>query len=96
MGKGLFISLNIDNERARKLHDQLARKAARLGYFTTRGPKAGRGHVGQLLQDLAEGELAIIKLSKEERKLAVKELSRLSFRDSSGILRKLAEELRKN
>lgn len=96
MSKGFFVSLQIGKEEARELHDRLAKRAAKLGYFTTRGPKAGRGHLGLLLQDLAQGKLAIVRLSPSERKTAVRQLRRLSFRDETGVLRKLADELDRN
>ena len=96
MGKGLFISLPLGREEAKNFHARLAVKAAKLGFYTTRGPMAGRGHVGMVLKAWADGDLAILRLDPAEREIAIQELRRLSHRDGTGILSKLADELAKN
>lgn len=52
-------------EAAKVLRRQLAVVAADFGYINERGPHVGEGNVGQLLADLADGQLAVIEVDEE-------------------------------
>ncbi len=83
---GLYFA-GLSAKEARELRASLADIARRHGYVASRGPTAGDGNPARLLIAIAQGEVALIRLSDEQREAASQALRRLAEEAEDFILR---------